>query len=104
MSENTEDKIMSQMPESIKQLRKLVKDKITDKWEEIAIQLGFTLAQIQAIKNDHQARSVKTCCTDMLFNWIDSKSPDKDLVEAIREFGYGYQADQFEDDYSCIAM
>ena len=100
MSENIEDKIMSQMPENIKQLRKLVKDKITDKWEEIAIQLGFTPAQIQAIKNDHQARSVKTCCTDMLFDWIDStqsNNPDEDLVKAIREVGYGYQADQFEE-------
>ena len=102
MSKSMGDKKMLQMPENIKQLRRFVKDKITDKWEEIAIQLGFTPAQIQAIKKGHEGRSVKTCCTDMLFDWIDntqSSNPPKDLklVEAIREVGYGYQADQFKE-------
>ena len=94
-----EDKIMSQMPESMRQLRRFVKDKISDKWELIAIQLEFTIVQIQGIKDNHKERSVVTCCTEMLFDWVDStesKKPANDLVEAIREVEFGYQADQIE--------
>jgi len=90
---------MSQRPENMKQLRGLVKNKIVDKWDQIAIQLGFIPAQIQVIKDGHKAKSVKDCCREMLFDWIDnpqSENPDKDLVEAVREVGYGYQADIFE--------
>ena len=92
----SEEDIMSQRPENMKQLRKLVKNKIIDKWDQIAIQLGFTPAEIQAIKNSHRAKSVGVCCTEMLFDWIDnvqSANPDKALVDAIKEVEYGYQAD-----------
>ena len=94
-----EDKIMSQIPESMRQLRRFVKDKISDKWEVIAIQLDFTVAQIQRIKDNHKERSVVTCCLEMLFDWVDntkSKDPANDLVEAIREVEFGYQADLIE--------
>ena len=93
-----EDKIMSQKPESMRQLRRFVKDKISDKWELIAIQLEFTTVQIQGIKDNHKERSVVTC-TEMLFDWVDStksKDPANDLVEAIREIEFGYQADLIE--------
>ena len=106
MSKSREDEIMLQMPENIKQLRRLVKDKITDKWEEIAIQLGFTPAEIQKIKKDHEKRSVQTCCTDMLIGWIDStqsNNPAKDLVAAIREVEYRHQADEIEEGCMCIS-
>ena len=99
ISGTKEDRIMAQMPESIKQLRKLVKDKIIDKWEDIAIQLGFTPVQIQAIKNGHKGQPVKNCCTDMLFGWIDSgqsKNPE-DLIEAIRDVGNGFLADKLKE-------
>ena len=94
-----EDKIMSQIPESMRQLRRFVKDKISDKWELIAIQLDFTTVQIQGIKDNHKERSVVTCCSEMLFDWVDStksNDPANDLVEAIREVQFGYQADLIE--------
>ena len=90
-----EDKIMSQMPESLKQLRRFVKDKISDKWKLIAIQLEFTHAQIQGIKDNHKQRSVLPCCSEMLFEWLDSTkstNPANDLVEAISEVGLKHQA------------
>ena len=103
----SEERIMSQRPETMRQLRKLVKDQIVDKWDQIAIQLGFTPSQIQAIKNGHKAKSVKDCCSEMLFDWLDnlqSANPNKDLVEAVREVGYGYQADIFDKGCTYIRM
>lgn len=97
--EMSEEEIMLKMPESIRQLRRLLKDKISDKWESIAIQLGFTVAQIQGIKDNHKERSVVTCCTEMLIDWVDSTksvNPANDLVKAIREVEFGFQADLFE--------
>ena len=95
----SEDKIMLEVPKSIRQLKKLVKDRIADQWESIAIQLGFTPAQIQGIKDNHQERSVEDSCRQMLFKWLESnqsKNPAEDLIKAVKEVGYGFQADQFE--------
>ena len=95
-----EDKIMSRIPENMRQLRKFVKDKISDKWEVIAIQLDFTIAQIQRIKDNHKERSVVTCCLEMLFDWVENakgKDPANDLVEAIREVEFCHQADLIEE-------
>ena len=96
----SEDEIMSQMPEDLGQLKKFVEDKISDKWESVAIQLGFTIAETQAIKANHAERPVVQCCKDLLFGWVGSTksdNPANDLVAAIRAVGYGYQADLFEE-------
>ena len=91
--------IMIKLPESIRQLKNFVKDKISDKWDSIAIHLEFSIVEIGGIKEDHKARSVVDCCIEMLIDWVDRaprENAANQLVEAIREVKLGYQADKIE--------
>ena len=86
---------MLQAPKNFKQLRKLVQNKIVDHWQNIAIQLGITTAQIETIKGNHKELPVQECCRKMLFDWIESKqskNPGESLIEAVDEVGRGFYA------------
>lgn len=94
----SEEEIMLQTPKKFGQLRRLAKDKIADKWKSIAIQLGFTPAQIKVIEDNHKQRPVQDCCTEMLFKWVDGRKNQttEDLIQAVKDVGYAYQAEQFK--------
>jgi len=44
--------------------------KIKAEWEDVAYALGFKIAAVTAIKEDHQ-KNAKKCCRELFIEWLD---------------------------------
>ena len=91
---------MQQQPKDIKQLQKLAVPEIVDKWDSIAIQLGFNPVQIGRIEENHQERPVERSCQKMLWGWLDSSPKSSELannlIKAINDVEYVSYAEEFK--------
>ena len=87
---------MKKIPEGIGQLRSLVVPEMVDKWDCIAIQLGFNPIEINTIERNHQTRPVEKACKEMLWEWRRVSDNAEDLIRAIKDVGYVRHADDFK--------
>ena len=88
---------------TLKNVLKVLQNKVSNKWEDIGIQLDIDDGQLSQIKTDNAGDS-KACLREMLRAWLKRANPLpswSEMIEALESQGNEDIASQIKDKYNC---